>query len=241
MDFHTQHVKAFQDAANSYLEFVKNWNDEMARHRRSFAEDYRCGNLSLFYHLHVSMLPAVQNESARRDKSPFDSEFFTVAIFSPQAINADNLHLWDKQHVFIDLVETVKMKEGISIPSCVRLYDAQQNIAEPVNRVLLFSVSEKIFKMCPRWVDRKSMPLLGGSICECQLIPSEIQSRLEIVKGIPKDESKVIWNGLRRADLHRLAASFRIALDGDFVDTSFDELLNLRVQIIDVLFGPFEF
>ncbi len=66
-----------------------------------------------------------------------------------------------------------------------------------------------------------------------------IESRSEIVKRIPQNTNQLIGKWLSRGDAEQLISGIQVCFEIDCVRVSISEELCSAVQIIDVLFGPF--
>lgn len=229
-----------QSATNSYLAFAEHWHDVHTLLRNLRSEDYRCGRLALIYHLHLSVSPAMDYVS---EASEAGIESFAVAIFTANTFNPSDLKLRNKKPVLVANIELMDEVNCLSIPSLVRLYLVKKCPTHVSDGSLFYSVTDKLFKMHSGWEDRKVIcpPILSRRVSVGQLEPSVVKSSSEIMNRVPHDKGKIVGNGFRREYLERFISGFRIALHGDFVNTALTELPNAKVEIVDVLFGSFEF
>jgi hypothetical protein len=86
---------------------------------------------------------------------------------------------------------------------------------------------------------------MGGEFCLAPItgvnsdaVQGIVERRPEIVNGIPEDEGYAFWNGLSLGDVKRIASSFRIVLDEDFMRVEWSDCLDGPVKISNVMCGP---
>ncbi len=234
-----------ESACDGYLEFEQlgnDWQSGYPEDRLTYAENYRQGRLALVYHLHVAVTSKVNDGRVLTAEVSWpDSELNAIAVFTSNRLNPADLYLRDQEPVFVGNVEVMYGVDRIAIPSLVRLYFVEEFPAYCDDGCLFFSLPEKVFKMRSAWEDRKVDPVFFGVVGSGQLKPGKIQSASEIVKGIAKDQSKIVGDCFCRSDLERFMSGIRISLHGDEVDTAFAELPDAGVKIVDMLFGPFQF
>lgn len=231
-----------KEAIDSFLELAKHWNDQMALHRRSFAEDYCRGALSLIYELEIAASLVGEDESAATgEQSGLDPKSRACVVFHPKTANPHCLKLGNQEPVLVVDVEVVETIKNVAILSLAGLYDVQDDVSEDGDGLLVFSLFEKRFKFLHCGIDREIDLVPFGTIVGGKLVPDMVESTSEVVEGIPEDGSKWIWNGLSRDDLHKLLQSFRVTVGGDCASTRLEECSSASIEILDVCMGPFEF
>jgi len=233
-----------QDAVNLYREEAKSWHDQSAKYRCVFAEDYCRGAISIVYELKISAWGRPENDGLRKERSGLGRESLALLIFHCKASQLVYLNLWNQKPMLVGDVELVKMVEGFSPASYVRLYFIDEPFRDGTEDDFLFwSALDKCFKSRSGWVYREVGPtfVFAGQITASDNIPPYvIESAAEVVYGISHNQSEPIWEGLNRDDLNKLIARFRISLDGDSASTfiAAEETSSLAVEVLDVLIGP---
>jgi hypothetical protein len=198
--------------------------------------------LALVYHLHVVVIPKVNDGGVPSAEVPRpNSELNAVAVFTSNRLNPADLYLRDQEPVFVGNVEVMYGVQGIPVPSLVRLYLVEEFPTHCDEGCLFWSLPDKLFKMRSVWVDRKDKFSFFGGVGGGQIEPCQIESGSEIMHGIAEDQGKNFGDCFCRGDLEHFIACFSIALHGDAVDTAVAKLPDAEVKIVDVLFGPFQF
>jgi len=232
-----------QNAIDGYNEAAKRWHDQMARYRCTFAEDYCRGAVAIVYELKLSASGRPKDDGLIQEGFPPDGESLALLVFHHKTSQLVNLQLRCQEPVLVRDVELVKLVEGFSLPSLVRLYGVQEFVRDDEEGNEFQSVIDKSFQLVPIWIYRESGPVFvfAGTFGSGDSIPSVVKGSMEVMQSIAQDRSEVVWNGLSRDDLNKLITSFRISLDGDRVSTFIapEELGGLRVEIADVVVGPF--
>jgi hypothetical protein len=230
-----------QNAIDRYLQFAKGWNNDLTLQRRTFSEDYRRGELAYFYDVELlSSFVAQDERAAAKDISGLYSVSFARLVLCPESVKFSNLKLWDHEPMFISDIELVQVEKGITVPSLVRLYDVEQGTTDLDDGLLLFSLSEKLFKILPRRIDGK-LAVFAGEVNRGNRIPNIVESRFQVMHGVPQNEPKLIREGFLQADLNKIFSSMRVFSDGDEIHTTFlTESLSHSLQVRDVMVGPFE-
>jgi len=232
-----------QDAIDSYAKDAKFWHNQFTRYRCTFAEDYCRGAIAIVYELKLSTPRGLERDGLIQESLLPSGESLALLVFHHKTSDLINLQLRCQQPVLVRDVELVKLVEGFALPSLVRLYSVQEFVRDTDEGAEFQSVVNKSFQLSPIWIYRESGPVFvfGGTVGCRDSIPNIVKSALEVVQGVPEDESESVWQGLNRDDLYKLVAGFRISLDGDSVSTiiTLEETSRLRVEITDVLVGPF--
>jgi hypothetical protein len=229
------------DVSPEFKQFGNDWQTGYPEDRLIYAENYRQGRLALIYHVHIAVIPKVnEGRVPSAEMRRPDSELNAVAVFTSNRFNPADLYLRDQEPVFVGNVEVMYGVDRIAIPSLVRLYLVEEFPAYCDEGCLFFSLPEKFFEMRSAWVDRKVDLRFGRRISSGQLEPFEIESASEIVESVAKDEGKIRGNRFCRSDFERFIAGSRVSIHDDAVDTAFAELPDAGVKIVDVLFGPFQ-
>lgn len=209
---------------------------------RPHRDNYGCGALALIYHLHIAVSSARGRGVAVSEVPCSDLKLNAIAIFAADSFDHSDLSLRDEELVFVGNVEVMDEVKGVPIPSLVRLYLVEHFPAHCEEGFMFFSLVEERFQILSGWSKGKLNSAFLGGISGCQFKPSVIESGREIMYCVPQDERKLIRDAhVCRDDLQELVSGIRIALDGNLVSATIAEPMHLKAEIVDVLFGPFEF
>lgn len=149
----------------------------------------------------------------------------------------------DQEVVFVVNVESID-KENVRVPSLVRFYPIQHQVADGMNARYFSILRQRGFKFlpCPLRINGEPRPLVRS--LETQLAddfdPHNIQGGMEIVNRIANTQSNVGGQlPISMSTLEVLLPGLTVDVDAGAVVVSraADSLFDLR----DVLIGPFDF
>lgn len=237
-------IQSEKSPADEYRELAERWKNQAALEGHSVAEKYAAGCLSLVCDLNVSLASGnADGAQTVRDGCHFPKEErFARVVFKADVPDVLEMNLGDEEFVFVQNVESVKLPDGLSIPSLVRLYGIQNEVADPFGGLMFESAIDGVFHFLPGIVNRKLRelsPLPGGS--KFNITGRIVQGGSEVVDRISDNAHHALRNAFKWNDVKAIVASVRIALDGNFVRVTLLESGKFRVQLRDVLFGPLDF
>jgi hypothetical protein len=227
---------------DEYLELVQRWKDRASFAGRSLTEKYLAGRFALVCDLHVSVSSAHLDEGATiGDSRQFvNHKRFARLVFAADIPNALDVHLGEEQFVLVKNVETVKLPNGMPVPSQVRLYDVKNEVADSGGSLMFKSAVDGIFHTFPGVANRKSGMLAslpsGG---ELNVAGRVVESRSQVMDSVSGDAHQPLRHTFKRDDAEAIVASVSIVLDGDIVRESALVGRQLTVEFSDVFFGPF--
>ncbi len=170
---------------------------------------------------------------------------FYSAVFNADVPHMRNLYLRDKQPVFVSKVELMEAIEQISNAktSFVRLYLLQERPAETNDGLLFFSGFDESFKMFSSWIYREpdfmdGIPSVGPS----EFKPSKIEGAAKIMNGVSTENRKSCNNfSIGKTHVDPLSG-LRINIRGSVVgcEVAPEHSSGIRIELIDVLSGPFD-
>lgn len=236
-------VESDQSPADEYREIAQRWKNRMVLEGHSVAEKYVAGCLSLVCDLNVFPAGGNVDEIATvQNRRQFaNDERFARLVFKAKVPDVLAMDFGNQEFVFVQNVESVKLPDGFPIPSSVRLYDIQDEVADPFGGLMFKSAIDGVFHFLPGIVNRKLRELSPlPSSSELNITGRIVQSGSQIVDRIPDNAHHPFRNAFERDDVEAIVASLRIVLDGDFVRVTSLESSKFLVKFTDVLFGPLD-
>ncbi|HEY4905048.1 MAG TPA: hypothetical protein VIH89_16355 [Candidatus Sulfotelmatobacter sp.] len=147
----------------------------------------------------------------------------------------------NQKTVLVDVVQLVESPERVV--SSLVWFDCVDSVYSILPHSLYFSSSSGfIFRGIIK--DRKvNVPGIANSPSANheELISQVVESTSEIVENVPGDHGDFDWNGFGPEDVVNELSHLRITLGANFVGVSSVEGQNGRLQLSDVLVGPFDF
>src|SRR5271165_3437408 len=120
-----------QSPTDEYSEIVERWKDEAAFQGHSMAEKYTHGRIALICDLHASFLRR-NHQTASLGDSPFrNRECFASLVYVADIANPLELQMGNDEPMFVHNVETVKLPDGVTLPSLVGLYRLHNVVEHP--------------------------------------------------------------------------------------------------------------
>ncbi|MGC1361814.1 MAG: hypothetical protein WA419_07645 [Silvibacterium sp.] len=237
-------IQGEQSPADEYREIAERWKNQAALEGHSVAEKYAAGRLALVCDLNVSLASGdADGPKAVRSGCQFtEEERFARLVFNADVPDVLEMDLGDEEFVLVQNVQCVKLPDGLSIPSFVRLYHVQDEVADPLGGLMFESSIDGVLHFLPGVVNRKLREL--GSLpsgSELNVAGRIVQGGSQIMDRIPDNAHHPFRNALEWNDVEGIAASLGIVLDGDFIRVGSLEGSKFRVKFQDVLFGPFDF
>jgi hypothetical protein len=98
------------------------------------------------------------------------------------------------------------------------------------------------FKLSGAIRDRESVLGSGFDLVGSQkLVDEQVEGRSQVMDDVAKGGPPAEWRIGKDVDCPDPLFGLRVVVGSDFVGAFFPEVLDLRLQILDVLFGPFDF
>lgn len=171
-----------------------------------------------------------------------DSEVSSTAVFASNIPNKRDFFFGDHDPVFVDNVESVKTPEAITVPSAVRLYGIDNEVNDDRWNLIpqpAIDGSYKFFSGFINWEfgESASFPVPE----ELDIVYDKVQSRHEVVDGVPDDQRDFIGDGLIEAEFKDAIPSIRVVLHRNIVRAALVGDYPFALEIADVFFGPMNF
>jgi hypothetical protein len=183
-------------------------------------------------------LYAADDHSAAENHSSADLVGVSVYVKHGSLVSKSD----DKQEsVFVDVVKPVEPPEAI-VPSSVRLGRADQ-VFRSLTHTVYFSamsgfISIDIIK------DRVASVLCDRSATRLDQLTSQVvQGHAQVADGVAKDGANVVGDLGNNSDFIDFLSSICVVLDNDTIrlGVRVKEGIAMKFEIVDVLFGPFDF
>lgn len=232
-----------ESPANNYKKMAQRFKDGMALERYSIAEKYAHGSFALVCDLNISPRGRNADEiEAVHGSCQFEKAVrFARLVFVADVPDVLEMDLGDEEFVLVENVESVKLPDGSPIPSLVRLYHVQDEVADPFGGLMFESAVDGVFHFIPGVINRKLGELgalAGGG--KLDVAGCVVESGSEIMKRVSDDAHDTFRHPFKRDDMKGIVSSIRIVLDGDFVRMASLEGGEFLVEFQDVLSGPLD-
>jgi len=149
---------------------------------------------------------------------------------------------WNQEPMLVDVVHVVKGPEGI-IPSFVGLCDVHDEVADCFGGLIYQSAIDGSYKILARRPEGEfGVIVMRAESPKNDFIDRVIHRRFKVVQRIANDESEVLKRRekLRKLDPKNIVSGLSISIDPKGVEATYCDPSNLRVEIVDVMFGPFD-
>jgi hypothetical protein len=230
-------LKAIDSASNDFRHLAERWHNRLSGQGQSLAERYMRHGLTVVCDLAISVPDASVGMVVGRNENPIVyRKFLASIVYSANVSDARYFEMGNQQPVFVSNVETVKAPDGLAIPSLVRLYDIHDETENFCAGVIFQSAIYGVLKPLAGVVNGE-LGVRSGN--ENKLMHGVIESGAESGKGIAQDEQERVWKGLSRFDCDQIASGLQVMIDVNNVSVLSRELRGLEVEVIDVMFGPF--
>jgi hypothetical protein len=147
------------------------------------------------------------------------------------------------QSVLVDVVELVEQPKFLSLPTFV-WFDVVDRFDRVLPRALYFSTSTGlVFRGIRGDREVSSLPRVGGDPSSDldEIVRQVIEGTSEVLDGISSDGCDLSRNGIDSRGIIEALSRWRIRLYPMSIRLGLKEGFDSPLQIIDVLFGPFEF
>ena len=228
-------LQSIQSARDKQQQISEKWNHKRTLERHSLSENYTNGDISIVCNLNILVPDASVPGDMAMNQKPFGNLKVTAClVYRFNSGNGSVFDVGDKQFVLVHNVETVKLPNGVSLPSIVGLHGVFDEVDDIFGGVLFCSVSG-VFKCLLGFPDRESSEFLS---VEQSRVPCVIERGTHVMDSISQDKEKFCWQGLSWSDVNKIIASLHVILDGDFVRVVPSESFSPVFEVVDVMFGP---
>jgi hypothetical protein len=230
-----------ESPADDFGEIAERWKDWKAFEGHTVAEKYAQGRIALICDIHVSFTGR-NVRSATVSNSPFcDGECFASLVYVADIPNVLQLQMGNDEPMLVLNVETVKLEDGVSVPSLVGLYRIHDVVDHPFGGLTFQSFRDGSFKIIPCLVRRELYILRSlASEGEFNVAQCKVEGAPEIMDHIADDAHKIRGQSLTRDEFERIIAGIRFTLHADNVSVIADEFQEAKVELLDVLTGPLD-
>jgi hypothetical protein len=243
------------DTVHKMRKLFQKWNDRLAPDNLRLSERYLKGDLevqvlfrwhrgqeptyfcAIFCRRHCSVwleTPAPVSFAAELNSYHLDSVEIAAHRHHAHAESGD-----DQEMMLVVNVELMECPKSI-VPSLVRLGSLNEIYRSRTHSLYLGRRFGFVFG---RSITDREASLLGrcASICFDQL-PSQVVERCpQIVNCITNDESEIVGSISTNLDPKDFVSRVRIVLDERSIRVTVPKDLHSPFEIVDVLFGPFDF
>ena len=235
-------LECLDDAADELRELMERWDNRLTLERDSLAKRYVEQRLAVLvqfklsgraYWAHYRAIGAHCQEGVGPHVATNTEIDTTQGAYGKGR---------DEQAMLILNVEVVEGTKR-SIPSVAFVWaDGLDNETHDIKpRNLYLSAIDGRFKFCFVVGDWKAHPLKGLFPSEqYQLVSSKVKSRSQVVEGVPEDDGEVVGRPLRHFELDDAISRIGVRLGVQAAEVGLHECSDDIIEIIDVLFGPFD-
>lgn len=234
-------VEREKSPADEYREIAQRWKDQAAFERHSVTEKYAQGRIALVCDVHVSF-PGRNIRSASVVDGPFcDGECFASLVYVADIPHVLQLQMGNDEPMFVLNIETVKLEDGVSVPSLVGLYRMHDVVDHPFRGLTFQSARDGSFKIIP-CLARRELHILRplASEGEFNVAHGEVEGTSEIVDRIANNAHKGWGQGLTREVFESITANICFTLHADSVSVVTDEFREAKMELLEVLTGPLD-
>ena len=237
-------LRRLNDATDYCNKIIERWNNRITLERVSFVEAYIIGRFSIICDVRlldvrngvndcrVGLTASLSNEKTK----VLENDSTCSCAHSSNAYIGNN---GNQELMFVHNVKIVKTAKRI-IPSTVRLYAIKNEIGDE-RKHLFYSTVEGVFKFL------SSIP--KGKLCpSCEtttkgrnhVANQNVESSPNVMNGIAKNERYLFWKRLvRQLNFYITPASLGVGLRVDRKGLASKVVSKNRVEVLDVLVGPF--
>lgn len=234
-------LKNDQSPTDEYSEIAQRWKDKTASEGHSLAENYANARIAFICDVHAAFLCRNHEASSASDSPLGDRELFASLVYVADVADKLELQMGNDEPMFVLNVETVKLPDGVTIPSLVGLYGLDDVIDQPFGGLTFQSARDGSFKVIPCLVRRKGYVLRSlTSDGEFNIAHGAVESASKIVDGIARDAHQPSRHRWTRYEFERIASSIRLTALSDSVSVIAGELTDAKLEIFEMLSGPFD-
>lgn len=234
--FEVSDFQRFNDAKNKLRQLKERWDNRLRIEKMSLLEEYRKGRLSIVFNLqptanldHVVSAGAIGYEGAI-------SDLRALVVFCVNAGDGRHAKHGDQEPVFVDVVDFVEGPEG-KIPSLVRLYVVENDVADIGSGMLYVSLFHGNGKVLPRFMEWKMDPRGFYSGIPNHLTGYMIKCGTEAMNSIAYNKRERDRKRLENLQLEDISA--RIVVHRNAIEIIHGgKLADAGINLVDVMVGP---
>jgi hypothetical protein len=239
-----EQLERFNRARDFYGDPLKRWNDRFTPERTSYVEEYCRGRMALVLDCNFPVVGVAESDAARFAKVVGRSfEGNVLVILKANVAKLHKLQYWDKHLMLVPDIQLVKAPEG-GISSLVGFNHIEDKRSDWNGNLLFFqSTIQPGYKFIPRIEDWESRPLGGlpAAMHDDDPVVEMVKGASQIVESISDGKSGVVHgeSGFIDIDSQKICSLLRVILNAKTVEVRLCEGAQQRIQICDVLVGPF--
>ena len=218
---------------------MERWDNRLTLKNLHPSEEYIKRRLSIICDLIISGTLYRSEFFALVDKKRKITKGTTAIVFPINPSKRHNVNIRDQEAVLVHDVELVKSPQGV-IPSLVWFYRVQDQVENLSTGRLYFSSVHDGYEFMPGFSNSELSPLIGSITRQADdFTRHEVEGGTQIVNAVSNNERHIKGQFLGCLELDSIC-SIRILLDKDTMGVSLKEGIDKRIQLTDVLIGPFD-
>jgi hypothetical protein len=230
-------LDCLDDARDELRQLFERWDNRLVFEGLPLAETYAEGRISIALYFQRGKRRRIEIPFSRSFKNQFlefKDGFFV--IFKAEIGEGNKPQYRDQDPMLIHNIQVVQSIKGI-IPSTVRLYSINDEIADFGTHSLYFSTVDLTYKILPFFMERKfDFPVRAGN----NRAHHQVEGRVKIMDGISDNKRYPIGNSLNKLTSEDIIPRLSIILDVETVKVGFEKPRPEFYEIMDVLVGPFD-
>lgn len=215
------------------------WNNRIVFKDLIFSEDYLKLRFAVVVDLNLRPVPHQSHRACAAYLYFADHDDAAVCVSSEHLLEDGGLQNGNDQVVFVEIVQFAGSPKRF-VPSLGRVYLIQDEPLSLWESSRYRHFSEGLFKAIPILVNREGDPLGRFPAGACQHVPGIIKGATQIMNGVADEQGRIVgdWSGIKAQDVF---ASFRVLIGNETIKVLRSEPFDKRIEIRDVLLGPFNF
>src|SRR5450432_3883473 len=243
LEVDSEQLKRFNRAVNFFGDPCKRLNDSLILEKPdAYIENYRRGSMALVLHCHLPVIEFFEPKGAGfiHVDRPNGDDRSVFLVLKANTVEDHRLQRWNEKLMFVDDVQIVKSPEQW-IPSLVGLYRFDDEFPQSVRNLLLFqsTIQPLRNKFLPRIADWKPRPF-ASTFGRYELVVENIEGAPKIVQHITCNNGGIACeSGSVNREPQMICSLPQIVINGNGVEIRVPEGSDHKVQVEDVLVGPF--
>lgn|SRR6266576_404379 len=231
------------DTRHELRKLYERWEHRLTPYNfLSLAEQYVKGRLTVALDVNLLRRPDKTHlPRAADDTEGAINQLKTLLVFRIHAVEGDHRHDGNEQPVLVGDIEAMQRVQRIALPSLVRLYDVDNECGKVGQRSLYRSAIDGRYKFLSRLADCEPRMLVLSEVRATANFPLHIiERRAEVVNAVADVQGNHGGNGFLQSELETIVSGIRIFLYAQTAKVALDESINERIQVSDVLIGPYD-
>jgi hypothetical protein len=218
---------------NEFSQLAQRWNDSQASERKTVAEKYLGGRLSVILNLAIAQsCGAMRRDQIVAELPSANADFFSLIIDKKNPVDVFELRFCDEEPMLVF---------EVPIPSRVRLYRLHDAVNDLFRGALCKSAIKASYKSIPGLIYGEPSVVTSGAVeSKFDFRDNVVEGGSEVVQRIAEREGEGVRQNLNSSDFQEIVSAIRIVLNNDFVSSSLRELREYHVEIVDMLYGPLD-